>query len=99
MQTLNPNALVCPQAYDMSNINRYTCKMSEDGIHIHHWRKNTLWFALTRPHTEMLAQEEAIRQSFQEHCSGVLYDKSVGRYRGCLVDEHYYGTVFAKLGR
>lgn len=85
------------QAYDLSNINRYTCQMSKEGIHIHHWRKNTLWFSVTRPHAEMLAGEETIRKTFKEHCSGVLFDKNVNRYRGCLVDEHYYGTVFAKL--
>ena len=29
----------------------------------------------------------------------MLFDKTLGRYRGCLVDEHYYGTLMAKMGK
>lgn len=83
----------------MINVNRYTCRMASNGVQLHHWRKNSPWFALVRPHAEMLVAEESVRDSFREHCSGVLYDAEVGRYRGCLADEHYYGTVFAKLER
>ena len=91
--------LWCVQPFDQANINRYTCAMAEDGIQVHHWRKNSPWFMLIRPHVELLVNEEDIRRVFAEKCSGVLWDKDAGRYRGCLVDEHYYSTVFAKLER
>ena len=51
--------------YDFTNINRYTCAMTEDGIDLHHWRKSNLFMLLIRKHAEAFRDEQEIWQSFE----------------------------------
>ena len=39
--------------FDLVNINRYTCAMSEHGVETHHWRKGAQWLSLLRSHAQV----------------------------------------------
>lgn len=45
------------------------------------------------------AQEEFVYSIFRRHCTGVGLDDKTGDFRGCLTDEHYFGTMFAYYNR
>lgn len=59
-----------------------------------HWRKNWQWFALTRAHTQLVAQDDYIIEIFRNHCrSG--WDGEDQVWRDCFSDEHYISTLLA----
>lgn len=85
--------------YDMVNIKRYSCAMEAEGLGMDKWRKNTLWFTMQRGLAELASVEEFVYGIFRRHCTNVGFDASIQDFRGCLTDEHYYGTLFSYYNR
>ena len=53
LQEMKSRLAACTR-FDLVNINRYTCAMSEHGVETHHWRKGAQWLSLLRSHAQVL---------------------------------------------
>lgn len=59
-----------------------------------HWRKTYQWFSATRPHAELIANEEEINNGFRELCHPHINLK-LRRFVSCSDNEHYPPVVLA----
>ena len=54
------------------------------GVHMEaklrrHWRKSSQWFALTRKHAELVAENTELQDIFQQHCKSAFDSDLNGR--------------------
>lgn len=55
----------------MPNPERWHPKMESAVLHKENWRKSAEWFAITRDHAQLAADDVAVDLLFQQYCAGM----------------------------
>ncbi|KAK9792478.1 hypothetical protein WJX73_003670 [Symbiochloris irregularis] len=78
------------------HVHRWIDRMGSEHLSKDMWRKSSQWFALTRAHAQILADDTIIDSIFRKDCYPTTDD---GWWRDCYTDEHYPATLMAATGR
>lgn len=67
------------------------------------WRKGSQWFAMTRPHAAVVADDERLFRAFERYCAANdptarLTARAASSDGFCAPDEHYVPTVLTSAG-
>lgn len=70
---------------------RWKPRMQTEHFRKEHWRKSQQWFAISRPHAELVVADQHVKELFKRYCW------SFGKHI-CVSDEHYVPTLLASYG-
>eukprot|EP00884_Botryococcus_braunii_P016679 jgi/Botrbrau1/3695/Bobra.0008s0022.1 len=62
------------------------------------WRKSSQWFALSRSHAELVANDTDLDALFQTICHSLDWDATLNSQYTCYSDEHYIPSLLAYHG-